>query len=200
MAACGEIDLMLGAFEDGELEPNEMQEVAFHLARCQACTGDLASLSTIGRELRAIAPASVPLGFSAAVKRRIDDLPVPLTVRVGRYFDRTFGLIGSGIAWGAGMAAVAALTAILIAPYAGRFANRHPNTAIAMASLARSAVEAPRRLAAALPVVAIPEDQAAYGQDSRAVISRLEAEDPSVAVWSEPRTDTTVIWVPDRQQ
>ena len=38
MAECGEISMMLGAFEDSELEPNEMQEVAYHLARCESCT------------------------------------------------------------------------------------------------------------------------------------------------------------------
>jgi hypothetical protein len=35
-------------------------------------------------------------------------------------------------------------------------------------------------------------------EDSQAIISRLEAEMPSVAVWSEPQSDTTVIWLPDQ--
>jgi hypothetical protein len=34
--------------------------------------------------------------------------------------------------------------------------------------------------------------------DSHADISRLESENHSVAVWSEPRRDTTVIWLPDQ--
>jgi len=34
--------------------------------------------------------------------------------------------------------------------------------------------------------------------DSHAVISRLESRSPSVAVWSEPHHDTTVIWLPDQ--
>ena len=55
MAECGEIGMMLGAFEDSELEPNEMQEVAFHLARCESCAAILADYSTLGRDLRSIA-------------------------------------------------------------------------------------------------------------------------------------------------
>ncbi len=35
--------------------------------------------------------------------------------------------------------------------------------------------------------------------DSHADISRLESGNPAVAVWSEPRKDTTVIWLPDQR-
>ena len=63
MAECGEISMMLGAFEDSELEPNEMQEVAFHLARCESCTGLLADYSTLGRNLRSIRVRAVARRF-----------------------------------------------------------------------------------------------------------------------------------------
>ncbi|HVN64308.1 MAG TPA: zf-HC2 domain-containing protein [Candidatus Binataceae bacterium] len=197
MAACSEINLMLGSFEDGELEPNEMQEVAFHLARCQACTDELSELSTIGRELRSLSSAPALAGFAVTVKERIDNLPVPFRVRMSRFFDRGFGAIGSGFAWGAAMAAVAAATTILISPYATRLASRHPETVNAVTSIARDAVRAPARLAEAFPDNSI--QVASFNRDSHAVISRLEAEVPSVAVWNEPRTDTTVIWVPDQR-
>ena len=42
MARCEEMTLLLGPFEDGELEPHEMQEVARHLAGCPACETELA--------------------------------------------------------------------------------------------------------------------------------------------------------------
>jgi len=71
MAECSEISMMLGAFEDSELEPNEMQEVAFHLARCESCTGILADYSTIGRDLRSITDAPSLAGFSNAVIARV---------------------------------------------------------------------------------------------------------------------------------
>jgi len=74
MAECSEISLMLGAFEDAELEPNEMQEVAYHLARCDSCSSILSDYSTVGRELRSITPAldfAAPnlAGFADAVSR-----------------------------------------------------------------------------------------------------------------------------------
>ena len=47
-------------------------------------------------------------------------------------------------------------------------------------------------------VLGAPQAEETVAADSQAIISRLEADSPSVAVWSEPRTDTTVIWVPDQ--
>src|SRR5260370_38518121 len=93
MAECSEIGMMLGAFEDAELEPNEMQEVAYHLARCETCTGILADYSSLGRELRSITSApdfSAPAlaGFSSAVIARVDRLPHPLFSRTQRYCGR----------------------------------------------------------------------------------------------------------------
>ncbi|MFZ0889523.1 MAG: hypothetical protein WA005_13800, partial [Candidatus Binataceae bacterium] len=43
-----------------------------------------------------------------------------------------------------------------------------------------------------------PKLAAVAENSSRAIISRLEANSPSVAVWSEPKTETTVIWIPDQ--
>ena len=57
-----------------------------------------------------------------------------------------------------------------------------------------AAEQAPVQLASA------PADMNAAAEDSQTVISRLESEIPSVAVWSEPQNDTTVIWLPDQQQ
>lgn len=180
MAECSEMSLMLGPFEDGELEPNEMQEVAFHLARCESCTDALSAYSSLGRELRTITPEPQLAGFAAAVVSRIDKLPQPFWTRLGRFFSRGSDYIGSGFAWSTAVAAVAVLTAVLITPYAEQFAGRHPATA---SSVAARAAERDAEIAAS---------------DSHAVISRLESDIPSVAVWSEPRTDTTVIWLPDQ--
>ena len=92
MAECGEISMMLGAFEDSELEPNEMQEVAFHLARCESCTSVLADYSTLGRDLRSITAAPSLAGFSNAVIARVDRLPQPVLTRIERFFRRQLGL------------------------------------------------------------------------------------------------------------
>ena len=174
---------MLGGFEDAELEPNEMQEVAFHLARCDSCASTLADYSTLGRELRAIASPPVVPGFSSAVIARIDRLPQPWFRRIERFFGRGADFLGSGFAWGGAIAAVAVLSTIILTPYAEQFANRRlPSTPSASNQVARATVGEP----------------AMADNDSHAVISRLESGNPSVAVWSEPRKDTTVIWLPDQ--
>jgi anti-sigma factor RsiW len=192
MAECSEISLMLGAFEDAELEPNEMQEVAYHLARCDSCSSILSDYSTVGRELRSITPAldfAAPnlAGFADAVIARIDRLPQPWYQRVQRYFGRGADFLGSGFAWGGAVAAVAMLTMILMTPYLSGRRLGAPNPAsnqLAAATVAQ-------------PGTASDESSMA-DNDSHAVISRLESGNPSVAVWSEPRKDTTVIWLPDQ--
>ena len=171
---------MLGAFEDSELEPNEMQEVAFHLARCESCAGVLSDYSSIGRELRSATVAPVVPGFASAVIARIDRLPQPWYRRVGRFFGRGADFVGSGFAWGGAIAAVAILTAIMLTPYAQQFANGTRSAAIQQVA------------------DATPSEPAMADSDSHADISRLESGNPSVAVWSEPRKDTTVIWLPDQ--
>jgi Putative zinc-finger len=67
MPECSEIGLMLGAVGDGELEPNDLQEVARHVERCASCTGELSDYSTIGRELREIAVNPSLEGFTKSV-------------------------------------------------------------------------------------------------------------------------------------
>jgi anti-sigma factor RsiW len=204
MAECSEMSLMLGPFEDGELEPNEMQGVAFHLARCESCTDALAAYSSLGRELRTLTPEPQLAGFSAAVIARIDKLPQPLWNRVGRFFGRGADFIGSGFAWSSAVAAVAVVTAVLITPYAEQLAGRRLPYASTLARIEHDATALPEKLADAAGDVSgaarrdAERDAAIASSDSHVVISRLESDIPSVAVWSEPRTDTTVIWLPDQ--
>lgn len=191
---------MLGAFEDGELEPHEMQDVAFHLARCDSCTGLLADFAAIGRELRSVAVAPALAGFADSVRSRIEKLPTPLGARIRRFFGRLGEELNSGIAIGGLAAATAVLTVFALTPYLRQ--NTGPKAPAVMASAPNLRAEA-RKIAG--DTVRQGEDLAAnapdvdLASDSHAVISRLESEIPSVAVWSEPRTDTTVIWLPDQQ-
>jgi len=188
MSDCSEISLMLGAFDDGELEPHEMQEVAFHLARCETCTALLAEYGAIGRELRSIVSPPPLEGFTAAVMERIDRLPVPLTVRTRRFLDRISDRISAGMALGAGVALAAMLTVIVATPYARRMLT--PATP----------AEPLTKIEKANPPVEQAAEEAvgpAMVSDSHAIISRIEPGTSSVAVWSEPQTDTTVIWLRD---
>jgi|HubBroStandDraft_6_1064221.scaffolds.fasta_scaffold10505_3 anti-sigma factor RsiW len=194
MAECGEISMMLGAFEDSELEPNEMQEVAYHLARCESCTGVLADYSTLGRDLRSITEAPSLAGFSNAVIARIDRLPQPVLTRIERFFRRQLESVGTGFAWGSAVVAAAVVTIVLMTPYAEQLANRGAMPTI-VASSNHNVAPAP---APAQMADAATSEPTMADNDSHADISRLESENHSVAVWSEPRRDTTVIWLPDQ--
>ena len=179
---------MLGAFEDSELEPNEMQDVAFHLARCEKCTALLAEYGAIGRDLRSVVSLPRLGGFATAVMERIDNLPVPLTVRTRRFFDRINDRISSGLAVGAAVALAAMLTVVVATPYARRMLTREiPSQPLAKIQNENRPVELTAAGGGGPPM----------GNDSHAVISRLESQTSSVAVWSEPQTDTTVIWLRD---
>jgi len=191
MAECGEISMMLGAFEDSELEPNEMQEVAFHLARCESCTGVLSDYSTIGRDLRSITAAPSLAGFSNAVIARVDRLPQPVLTRIERYLRRQLDSVGAGVAWGGAVVAAAIMTIVLMTPYARQIASRGTApTMVANSDRGHAATDQATNVAANEPTMA--------DNDSHADISRLESENHSVAVWSEPRRHTTVIWLPDQ--
>ncbi len=185
--------MMLGAFEDSELEPNEMQEVAFHLARCESCSGILADYSTLGRDLRSIAAEPSLAGFSSAVIARVDRIPQPALTRIARFLRRQADSVGSGFAWGGAVAAVAVVTIILMTPYVEQFANRGPHSTTSIATTGHEAATAANQVAEAAASEPTMADN-----DSHADISRLESENHSVAVWSEPRRDTTVIWLPDQ--
>ena len=68
MPECSEIGLMLGAAGDGELEPNDLQEVTHHLNRMRLVHRRAQSdYSTIGRELREIAVKPSLEGFTKSV-------------------------------------------------------------------------------------------------------------------------------------
>jgi anti-sigma factor RsiW len=190
MAECGEISMLLGAFEDSELEPNEMQEVAYHLARCESCTGVLSDYSTLGRDLRSITEAPSLAGFSNAVIARVDRLPQPVLTRIERYFRRQLESVSTGFALGGAVVAAAIVTIILMTPYAEQFANRGTLPTIVASSDHNTAPAQLADTATNEPTMA--------DNDSHADISRLESENHSVAVWSEPRRDTTVIWLPDQ--
>jgi putative zinc finger protein len=235
MAQCSEIELLLGPFTDGELEPNEMEEVALHVVACHNCKAALDDYHALGVTLRSAVALPEIAGFSAAVQKRIEQLRVPLHVRIKRPFDWFGERMGTAFAMGAAAAVAAVVTAVVVTPYAGRISNAlrqaSGNVLVARgdrsaptASLAEQQKPVQERAASSQPgnsasapsqsnesaianegngasqnnVTAAPEAEETVAADSQAIISRLEADSPSVAVWSEPQTDTTVIWVPDQ--
>lgn len=67
MPECGDIALMLGPAGDGELELGDLRQVAHHVERCPACTGELSDYSAIGHELRALVVMPALEGFTKSV-------------------------------------------------------------------------------------------------------------------------------------
>ncbi len=212
MAECSEISLLIGPFEDGELEPHEMQEVARHLAACSSCDQILNDYSQIGRELRSVATLPPLDDFAQGVLNRIGALPIPMRQRFSAWLGEFVGELHGTLAVGALAAAVAVVTAVLVSPYAQHLiANRMaPIASIESKTIARLEAQpvavdaAPPVAAEGAPMMESKAERPSLAElsagNSHAIISRLESEIPSVAVWSEPRNDTTVIWLPEQQQ
>ena len=191
MAQCDDIASLLGAFEDGELAPQEMHEVALHLASCKNCDLTLAAYANLGGLLRDAAPAPSLDGFATAVQARIERLRPPLRVRLGRWFEDLRERYGNAAAMAFAMGAAAVLTVVLTTPLARN-----------MLGARERAIQVAARDAEALKDdtgKSLAEMAAVASREPSAIISKLETSNPDVAVWSEPSQDTTVIWLPDQQ-
>lgn len=189
MADCSEIAPLLGFFEDSELEPHEMQEVARHLAHCDDCEGALSDYATLGRHLRAVVIEPPLANFARNVQRRLDEVPVPLRVRLEHHFGQLTERWTAALALTSGALALGAWV-LLFAPYAQRYLERGQDASVVATTQGptqASEPDEPEMASSAAPV----------GDGPQTVISRLEARTPDVAVWSEPETKTTVIWIPD---
>lgn len=205
MTECSEIGLLLGAFEDGELEPHEMREVARHLVECAACEGVIADYDLLGLELRECAPGVPVEGFKEAVLERIERSRPALWMRLGRRVDRLGEQLNAArLAMAATAMAVAALTAVVLTPLTNHVLGQSSGSALSRAPTVVARNTTARRTA--LGAAGAGGVARGTGQqivvwragDSRAEISRLETESPDTAVWSEPYTGTTVIWLSDQ--
>jgi anti-sigma factor RsiW len=184
---CNEISPLLGAFGDGELKPHQMQEVARHLAKCQSCEAELAETSALGMQLRANAIEPDLTGFALGVQQRIAKLTPPFHIRLRRYLESARERLTTGLALGAAALATAALTAVLLSPYASQLAlGRHASQVAGESAVPGASETSGSELAAA-------------AADSEAVIASVESHVPSVAVWSAPENHTAVIWIPDQR-
>lgn len=204
MAGCNEISLMLGPFEDGELEPHEMQEVARHLAVCRVCEERLDDYNVIGRELRGLTPAVSLEGFAEAVDARIRKVKRRSLRQVTQPLGKSKERWVSGVALGFFSAIAAILTIILITPYARQYLV-HDVSGSKTVKIVTPRERVSSQMAKVMTRPRVQRQQfgtTVWGPDgdSYAVISHLETGIPSVAVWSEPQNDTTVIWLPEQGQ
>jgi anti-sigma factor RsiW len=197
MIDCSEIRPLLSAFGDGELEPPELLKVARHIAECADCELESADFSAVGLHLRDAlesAVSSIPLaGFTEAVEARIRQLRPSLRSRFGRWIESFDERVGASLSLASAALAIAALTAIILTPYVREYSSGREVQVAARDSMRSPAAAVQSPLKEAISPV-----EQTLAEDSRAIISRLESKNPAVAVWSEPRTDTTVIWLPEQ--
>jgi len=209
MSTCDEIRLLIGPFDDGELEPHEMEEIAFHVVGCVGCKAALDDYRELGVALRGVAVEPSLDGFAAKVAERIDHSWIPLHVRLGRMrelFRRVEAVFEIAIV----AAATAMLTLVVASPYVRNFSLRAGIPATPPPPVVANTEPKATQVAPVEPVtpVYLP------GSDSNLPNGMLEdpmtqseqllselggGESPSVAVWDEPHTGTTVVYVPDQR-
>jgi len=223
MARCEDIELLLGPFEDGELEPHEMQEVARHTAICTVCDRVLADYRNMAVALRGSQSLPNLQGFAGGVMARIEamHLPAPVPELKRHWYDTISDWFANIIMMGGLAAAVAIVTAIVVTPELSNWLRvrqahaQHPQVV--------ASINPPVTVIKPVPAPA-PNDGMAgispsqgsdsYNSGNQAVasaddnddngdagteISQLKSDSPSVAVWTAPENKTTVVWVPDQQ-
>jgi len=179
MPACDQVKLLLGPFDDGELESHEMEDVALHVVNCGACKVALDDYRSLGVALRDWFPQPALDGFTTAVLKRIDQIPQPLWTRWRYYLDALGEQIGATASLVAAGAFAALLTAWLVTPYAQRFLHRSSNV-VQIASGNKDDMTQP--------------SQQTSGTSQAAAAD--EPESSMITLSSDPTT--TVIWLPNQ--
>ena len=179
MPACDQVKLLIGPFDDGELEPHEMEDVAFHVVSCGACKVVLDDYRGLGVALRDCAPQPALGGFTAAVLKRIEQLPQPWWRRWRHYLDVLTEHVGASVPLVAAGAFAALLTAWLVTPYAQQLLHHSPN----FVQVASGNMNGPRNRSQQQPGA----NQHTFPDPSDASMITLST-DPS----------TTVIWLPNQ--
>jgi hypothetical protein len=175
MPACGHIKLLLGPFDDGELEPHEMEDVALHVVICTACKAALDDYRSLGVALRGYSPEPALEGFGRAVIRRIDEIPQPLWIRCRNHLSlfAERPRHASLVAGGAFAALLAAL--LLLTPYR------------------QSLLGYPSHL-----VQLVFSDKTTSSSDQSEIAENGSSDqlEPMIALSNDPTT--TVIWLPNQ--
>jgi anti-sigma factor RsiW len=179
MPACDQVKLLLGPFDDGELEPHEMEDVAFHVVSCGACKAALDDYRSLGVALRDCFPQPAVDGFTIAVLKRIDQIPQPLWIRWRHYLDAFAEHVGGAVSLVAAGAFAALVTAWLLTPHAHRLPHGSSNLT-QVASVDKNEMRG----------------QAGQMPDATQNASAAESQSPIIALSNDPAT--TVIWLPNQ--
>lgn len=222
MTSCGEMRFLLGPFDDGELEPHEMEDVAFHVVGCGECKAALEDYRALGVALRDVVTVPPLDDFARSITARLEQRRAPVRARLTQWWD-SLGRLASVVEFAGVAAATAVLTLLVAGPNVREFvtlretrpaispitgATTPASPAAAVASAKQSEAGASVSLAAASDhpggtdenlADIIDQGKLKAARDMQEMLSDLGAgESPSVAVWNEPRTDTTVVWVSDQ--
>ncbi len=179
MPVCDQVKLLLGPFDDGELEPHEMEDVALHVVSCGACKTTLDDYRSMGVALRDCLSQPVIDGFTSAVLKRIDQLPQPLWKRWWIYVETLTEHAGGALPLVAAGAFAALITAWLVTPYAERLLHRSSNP-VQVAFDNKNDLTAPSGLPSSTSQNALPD----------------QSEPPMITLTEDP--STTVIWLPNQ--
>jgi anti-sigma factor RsiW len=179
MLACDRVRLLLGPFEDGELEPHEMEDIAFHVVTCPPCKSALEDYRSLGVALRDSFRLPAAEDFTQAVLQKIEQRRHPLWRRFSGYLDGLAERVGAAIAITA-LATVAAVAALVtLSPYPKRLL--HHSNPVAQVS----------------PTITLADRgdvRASPGPTPEALYSGSPATDEPVITLSDDPT-TTVIWL-----
>jgi Domain of unknown function (DUF4349)/Putative zinc-finger len=115
----GHVRDLLSPYIDDRVEPEDRERIASHLAGCEACRADLATLQEVVGLLHSVPPVPAPEGLRAAIRSRVaQDRRVP----AGRWIARVRGAMVGPLArsWRPLAAAVAvAILGMFVWNFAG---------------------------------------------------------------------------------
>lgn len=166
---CQDAESLLPLFFDGELDSRRMREVAVHATRCPSCEGSLRELESIQNHLQSMLAEEVDAVDLSGLWPAIEGrLPPPRAALWQRL--RLWWEEHEEPRWGLALPATAAVATIA-----------------ALALFASFRIE---------PIVS-PDASRVASTDYLPGIDRLETSFESVAVFSDPDTRTTVLWIGD---
>ena len=175
MAHCDDIAPLLSAFNDDELSAHETDRVTQHLDGCETCKETLIDYLLLGHHLRTATAISSLDGFTENVMRGVGGARRPFRGRLLNRLEDLRERWVAAVSLAGAAVAVATLAMVLAEPHTWERISARLRGSPAPSEIAQNPAQS----------------------NSETFISRLEATPPSVALWSEPDTKTTVIWLGD---
>jgi len=188
LAHCDDIAPLLSAFNDGELSGHETDLVTQHVDGCETCKETLLDYVLLGHHLRTATAVPSLDGFTENVMRGIAGARRPFRGRLLNRLEDLRERWVAAVSLAGATVALATLALVLAEPHTWERISALFRKTPVSTDLAQNP---------ATPGSSPQPEQFSSESNSEAFISKLEAKPPSVALWSEPNTKTTVIWLGD---